>query len=377
MRGSRYLSIALPAFLIGCINLGPDYERPDIEMSDDYIGEPPVYINAELQDSTIANLHWWEVFNDDDHEIFEPAIQPLETVSGEFDIFLGTFSDKDPIIKDLHAFLKKEGQARVKTEIIINVASHESRIAIIEDGRLVEILVERSENERMVGDIYKGIVKAVLPSLQAAFVDIGLERAAFLHVSDILGEEPGNESDIGKLVREGNEIIARRMQMPLADVELVIGKDGTGKDGGLYPYTFIEAARFCGSAPGQPPFGQANGQIVDHFRMTNEWWLKFGQMTKTVEPSEGIDCSLLSDLHPDVELSFRGEERCLIEPATEVVTGPSLVAVAREEIERAFAGREIELRLEEPPADVRVPAGEGLATLRAVRDGRTASPAPS
>ncbi len=96
---------------------------------------------------------------------------------------------------------------------------------------------------------------------------------------------------------EGNEIIARRMQMPLADVELVIGKDGTGKDGGLYPYSFIEAARFCGSAPGDPPFGQTNGQINDHWRMTNEWWIKFGQMSETIPPEAGIDCSLLAELH--------------------------------------------------------------------------------
>ncbi len=96
---------------------------------------------------------------------------------------------------------------------------------------------------------------------------------------------------------EGNEIIARRMQMSVADVELVIGKDGTGKDGGLYPYSFLEAARFCGSAPGDPPFGQANGQITDHWRLTNEWWIKFGQMSETIEPEAGIDCSLLTDLH--------------------------------------------------------------------------------
>ena len=64
----------------------------------------------------------------------------------------------------------------MKTEIIINVASHESRIAILEDGRLGEILVERAEKERMVGDIYQGVVTAVLPALQAAFVDIGQEK---------------------------------------------------------------------------------------------------------------------------------------------------------------------------------------------------------
>ncbi len=96
---------------------------------------------------------------------------------------------------------------------------------------------------------------------------------------------------------EGNQIIAEHMKMPLADVELVIGTDGTGRDGGLYPYSFIEAARFCGSAPGEPPFGQTNGQINDHFRMTNEWWIKFGLMSKTMDPSDGIDCSLLANLH--------------------------------------------------------------------------------
>ncbi len=96
---------------------------------------------------------------------------------------------------------------------------------------------------------------------------------------------------------EGNQIIAEGMKMPLEDVELVIGADGTGKDGGLYPYGFLEAARFCGAAPGDPPFGQTNGQIYDHWRMTNEWWIKFGQMSTTIEPEEGIDCSLLADLH--------------------------------------------------------------------------------
>ena len=77
----------------------------------------------------------------------------------------------------------------MKTEIIINVASHETRIALAEDKELVEILVERPENERMVGDIYKGVVSAVLPGMQAAFVDIGLEKSAFLHVSDMADSE--------------------------------------------------------------------------------------------------------------------------------------------------------------------------------------------
>ncbi|MEX2297298.1 MAG: ABC transporter substrate-binding protein, partial [Dongiaceae bacterium] len=79
---------------------------------------------------------------------------------------------------------------------------------------------------------------------------------------------------------EGNQIIAEGMKMTVEDVELVIGADGTGLDGGLYPYTFEETARFCGSMPGDPPFGQTNGQMADHWRMTNEWWIKFGLMTE-------------------------------------------------------------------------------------------------
>lgn len=75
------------------------------------------------------------------------------------------------------------------TEIIINVASHETRIAVIEDGKLVEILVERPDQYRTVGHIYKGIVASVLPGMQAAFVEIGLEKSAFLHVSDVADTE--------------------------------------------------------------------------------------------------------------------------------------------------------------------------------------------
>ncbi len=70
-------------------------------------------------------------------------------------------------------------------EIVINDTPGETRIAILEDHQLVELLVERGEGGRMVGDIYKGVVGAVLPGMQAAFVDIGSEKSAFLHVSDM------------------------------------------------------------------------------------------------------------------------------------------------------------------------------------------------
>ncbi len=73
----------------------------------------------------------------------------------------------------------------MEKEIFINVGATEERIALLEDGQLVELFVERPDNVRTVGNVYKGEVKTVLPGMQAAFVDIGMEMSAFLHVSDI------------------------------------------------------------------------------------------------------------------------------------------------------------------------------------------------
>ncbi|MBN1505029.1 MAG: ribonuclease E/G [Candidatus Eisenbacteria bacterium] len=74
----------------------------------------------------------------------------------------------------------------VTREILINSDPHETRIAIVEDKALAELMVERADRRRRVGDIYKARVSAVLPGMQAAFVDIGLHKTAFLHVSDLV-----------------------------------------------------------------------------------------------------------------------------------------------------------------------------------------------
>jgi ribonuclease G len=74
---------------------------------------------------------------------------------------------------------------KLKRDIIINVSEFETRLAILEDSRLVELWVERPEAERRIGDIYKGVIKSVFPGMQAAFIDVGLEKNAFLHVSDL------------------------------------------------------------------------------------------------------------------------------------------------------------------------------------------------
>jgi ribonuclease G len=84
----------------------------------------------------------------------------------------------------------------MKREILISATAQETRVAIMEDDVLVELMVDRPDNERIVGDVYLGQVQAVLPGIQAAFVDIGTEKAAFLHVSDV--EDPSEDDEDGE-----------------------------------------------------------------------------------------------------------------------------------------------------------------------------------
>ena len=81
----------------------------------------------------------------------------------------------------------------MKREILISGSPRETRVAILEDDRLVELLVDRPDTRRSVGDIYLGRVEAVLPGIQAAFVDIGSEKSAFLHASDLVESEDEDE----------------------------------------------------------------------------------------------------------------------------------------------------------------------------------------
>lgn len=83
----------------------------------------------------------------------------------------------------------------MKREILISATQREVRVAILEDDQLVEMQVDRPEARRMVGDIYWGKVDAVLPGIQAAFVDIGTEKAAFLHASDLVYDEGDDDPD--------------------------------------------------------------------------------------------------------------------------------------------------------------------------------------
>jgi ribonuclease G len=116
-------------------------------------------------------------------------------------------------------------------ELIINVKPQETRVALLEDRALAELYIERTKDRGIMGNIYKGKVVKVLPGMQAAFVDIGLEKAAFLYVSDVYGriedyEEMGFQgeemvtyynpsSQIEDLLSEGQEVLVQVSKEPL------------------------------------------------------------------------------------------------------------------------------------------------------------------
>ena len=104
-------------------------------------------------------------------------------------------------------------------ELVVSSTPHETRVAIVEDDRLSEIYVERATEHAIAGGIYKGRVNRVLPGMQSAFVKIGLERDAFLYVTDIVDEteqlESGERDDVDEILLDPTDhdvlpIVARR-----------------------------------------------------------------------------------------------------------------------------------------------------------------------
>ena len=102
-------------------------------------------------------------------------------------------------------------------EILINVTPPETRVAVVENGVLQELIIERSRKRGLVGNIYKGEVCRVLPGMQAAFVDIGLSRAAFLHLSDLCARELERKGsdNIEAYLQEGQHIVVQVVKDPL------------------------------------------------------------------------------------------------------------------------------------------------------------------
>ena len=149
----------------------------------------------------------------------------------------------------------------MRTDFIVNVHPEVTRIALREDERLMELIVEEAGSRRMVGNIYLGRVSAVLPGMQAAFIDIGLERSAFLHVSDVREgvldlrqfatslrngkpiEGRDTDNSIESLLRKGQSILVQ------------VTKEPIGTKGARVSTRISIAGRYVVSMPGDPVSG--------------------------------------------------------------------------------------------------------------------------
>lgn len=105
----------------------------------------------------------------------------------------------------------------MKQEILANCTPDETRVAVVEDGKLVELGIERKESEKIIGNIYKGKVENVLPGISSAFVSIGLEKNAYLYISDVVGQQighPGEETPENEDDDMDQELDADEAQSP-------------------------------------------------------------------------------------------------------------------------------------------------------------------
>lgn len=146
----------------------------------------------------------------------------------------------------------------MKQRIIINADAYETRVAILEHDELAELFVERAEQRRNVGDIYKGRINAVLPGMQSAFVDLGLPKTGFLHASDLAESLSGLEDLSDADDTTGDRQKRRRAPIPKIEDHLKKGqevlvqitKESIGTKGPRVTQQISLPGRFCVLMPG-------------------------------------------------------------------------------------------------------------------------------
>jgi ribonuclease G len=135
-------------------------------------------------------------------------------------------------------------------EILINVSPQETRVAIVENGILQEVLIERSSKRGLVGNIFKAKVSRVLPGMQSAFIDIGLERTGFLHISDIA--ETYNHFDDDSVVTNIQNASIKAVLQEGQDILVQVIKDPIGSKGARLTTRIAIPSRYLVYLPDHP-----------------------------------------------------------------------------------------------------------------------------
>ena len=101
--------------------------------------------------------------------------------------------------------------------VLVNITPQETRVAVLEENNICELHIERNSGHSLVGNIYLGVVRRVLPGMQSAFIDIGLERAAFLHIVDVLEQRrnPEETQRIEHMLFEGQSVLVQVIKDPI------------------------------------------------------------------------------------------------------------------------------------------------------------------
>lgn len=110
-----------------------------------------------------------------------------------------------------------ENKKKISKEMVITSDRHETRVAVVEDGRLAEIYIQPNSEKSIVGNIYLGVVEAILPGMEASFIDIGLEKNAFLFVEEALSEEEADMPSlkIENIIKKGQDLLVQVTKEPL------------------------------------------------------------------------------------------------------------------------------------------------------------------
>jgi ribonuclease G len=234
----------------------------------------------------------------------------------------------------------------MKQEILINSTPQESRIAIIEDGALAEFLIERKEEMGIAGSIYKGKVSRVLPGMQAAFVDIGMEKAGFLHASDFY-EIPG---DVQIIADSNDEAEFTELQKPAPasrrlplekrissgeEILVQVAKDPLGTKGARVTSHISLPGRYMVFIPGSKHIG------ISRRIESEEERKRLKEIARSLSTEEGgfilrTACEGLSKREIQRDLRFLTILWSRIQKKAETSTAPALIHQDLDSISRAI-----------------------------------------
>lgn len=184
-------------------------------------------------------------------------------------------------------------------EVLINVTPQETRVALVENGVLQEVYVERASARGIVGNIYKGKIVRILPGMQAAFVDVGLERTAFLHASDVLYKKDGSSNgngngkktpSISELLHDGQEVVVQ------------VVKDPIGTKGARLTTQISIAARYLVALPLDEHVGVS--QKIEHTQQRDRLRQVVSELSEQYGCTSGIIVRTVAETASDDELAL-------------------------------------------------------------------------